>query len=49
MAKEVYTTNYDEVPLIATSKMDHALSLIPMTLKTHRSEARFRKKSMYIH
>ena len=36
--QRVYTTNYDEVPLIATSKMDHALSLIPITLKTHRSE-----------
>ena len=36
--QRVYTTNYDEVPLIATSQLDHALSLIPITLKTPRSE-----------
>lgn len=36
--QRIYTTNYDEVPLIATSKQKPALSLTPITLKTHRSE-----------
>ena len=36
--QRVYTTNYDDVPLIATSNLGHASSLIPITLNMHRSK-----------
>lgn len=34
--QRVYTTNYDEVPLIATSKYEHSKFLEPVTLNTPR-------------
>ena len=36
--QRIYTTNYDEVPLIATSKNEHTLALEPVTLKTPRRD-----------
>ena len=42
--QRVYTTNYDEVPLIATSKKEHKSMLMPITLKTPRFKKDLEKK-----